>query len=196
MLAAGFADPVRQSQACFRTVMDALARPGLVRTVDLALDPPAGLHVAAAGVLLTLCDFETTLHVSDRLDNRDAIEEFLRFQTDTGLTQNPAAAHFALADLTRQTLSLDGFAMGDPAYPDRSTTIVAQVAGFAVGERWIARGPGIRNAVAFQALLGKDFAAAWSRNNQRYPLGVDLILVSGRELLALPRGVRIAMEAN
>jgi alpha-D-ribose 1-methylphosphonate 5-triphosphate synthase subunit PhnH len=65
-----------------------------------------------------------------------------------------------------------------------------------VGERWIARGPGIKDVVAFQAPLGEDFAAAWSRNNRRYPLGVDLILVSGRELLALPRGVRITVEAS
>ncbi|MGL5115019.1 MAG: phosphonate C-P lyase system protein PhnH [Beijerinckiaceae bacterium] len=196
MLAAGFLDPVRHSQACFRRVMDAMARPGRIVSVDVDLAPPEGLHVAAAGALLTLCDFETVLHVSPTTTNLAAVGEFLRFHTDTILTDDPASAHFALVDLVLEPLALDRFAMGDPAYPDRSTTIVAQVATLSGGDRWTARGPGIKDTEQFQAPLGQDFAAAWARNNKRYPLGVDLLLVCGREILALPRSIKITMEAS
>jgi alpha-D-ribose 1-methylphosphonate 5-triphosphate synthase subunit PhnH len=196
MLAAGFLDPVRHSQACFRAVMNAMARPGRIVSVDVGLTPPTGLHPAAAGALLALCDFETNLCVSPDVGNRDETREFLRFHTDTVLTDLRAEAQFALVDLSNEQLAIDDFAMGDPAYPDRSTTIVVQISGFTAGDNWLARGPGIKDEARFQAPLGSDFAADWARNNKRYPLGVDLVLVSGNEMLALPRSIKITMEAN
>src|ERR1700758_946249 len=65
-LTPGFADPVHDTQAVFRTLLDALSRPGTVGIVSdvlPALDA-AGPHRptverAAFAALLTLCDFST-----------------------------------------------------------------------------------------------------------------------------------------
>ena len=65
-LAPGFADPVHDTQAVFRTLLDALSRPGTVGVVENVL-PAAqatGTHrsradLAALAALLTLCDYST-----------------------------------------------------------------------------------------------------------------------------------------
>src|SRR5690606_4453631 len=53
-VAPGFTDPVRQSQAVFRKVMDAVARPGTIADLAFAPDAPDGLARAAGAVALAL----------------------------------------------------------------------------------------------------------------------------------------------
>lgn len=65
-LAAGLVDPVHGTQAVFRHVLDAMSRPGRVHELPAGLfehpsRPALPLGTAAAAVLLTLCDAETTL---------------------------------------------------------------------------------------------------------------------------------------
>jgi alpha-D-ribose 1-methylphosphonate 5-triphosphate synthase subunit PhnH len=53
-------------------------------------------------------------------------------------------------------------------------------------------GPGIKGRRAFAAEpLPDDFAARLSANRELFPRGVDLVLVAGDEILALPRSVQI-----
>src|SRR4051794_12499917 len=59
-LSPGFADPVTSAQACFRAVLDAMARPGRIKTVP-EVAAPAPVCAAAGAVLLTLVDPETPL---------------------------------------------------------------------------------------------------------------------------------------
>jgi len=56
-----FRDPARQSQAVFRTVMEAMARPGRILPLAGGFSPPAPLSATAAAILLTLADFETAV---------------------------------------------------------------------------------------------------------------------------------------
>ncbi len=53
------------SQACFRAVLDAMARPGTVHTPGTPAEPPAPLHRATAAALLTLVDVDTPLWLDD-----------------------------------------------------------------------------------------------------------------------------------
>ncbi len=65
VLHSGFADPVRDAQACFRAVLDAMARPGTVRAVEAPAAPPPPLDRATAAVLLTLADADTPVWLDD-----------------------------------------------------------------------------------------------------------------------------------
>lgn len=191
-LNAGFADPIFGSQSTFRGLMDALATPGEIVSVSASLDPPAGLGHAMAAVTLALCDFETKLFISDAI-GRDAVSvDYLRFHTDTVLTSNRQDAQFALLDARAEDVVLAAFHQGTPEYPDRSTTLVVEVADLRGGAELLLTGPGLKSGrgIAPQS-LPPNFIAQWAQNRAHFPLGVDLVLTAGSELLALPRSVHI-----
>nr|QQZ51107.1 phosphonate C-P lyase system protein PhnH [Phenylobacterium glaciei] len=60
-IAPAFPDPTRGSQAVFRKVMEAMARPGVIHDLGFAPDAPQGLDRAAGAIALTLFDFETKI---------------------------------------------------------------------------------------------------------------------------------------
>ncbi|MBA3446454.1 MAG: phosphonate C-P lyase system protein PhnH [Pseudaminobacter sp.] len=191
----GFADPLFQSQAAFRAVMDAMARPGSVHAVSCdALSPPAPLLPAAAAVALTLCDHDTAVWLDPPLAQAPGLADWLTFHTGAAITANPARAAFALIQLGAR-LDLDRFNLGTDEYPDRSTTLIVQVDGFSGGEAMMLSGPGILGLRPFAPRsLPADFVTRWAANNALFPRGVDLVLCSAAELAALPRSTRTTTQ--
>ena len=193
MLAPAFADPVRTSQAVFRAVMDAMARPGsIVATCGLARAPqPLGL--AAAAVALTLFDYETPVWLDAALAQSPEIAGWLRFHTGAPCTHEPHQAAFAIiADPSRMP-QFDAFSQGSMEYPDRAATLVLQVERLSADAGLRLSGPGIRGSCALSAaLLPADFATRMRTNRALFPCGVDIILASDTMLAALPRSVHVA----
>ncbi len=104
--------------------------------------------------------------------------------------QAPARAAFAVANALPP---LSKFSAGTDEAPEESTTLIVQVEGFSVGQRLRLAGPGLRTpATLAVAGLPADFPQIWAANHALYPRGVDLVLVAGPALVALPRSV--AME--
>lgn len=92
-LTGGFAQPPQDSANAFRGIMRAMACPGTICDV-LGAVPPAPLSVAAGTVLITLCDHDTSVHLTGRYDTQ-AIRDWITFQTGAPLA--PAAdAQFVL----------------------------------------------------------------------------------------------------
>jgi alpha-D-ribose 1-methylphosphonate 5-triphosphate synthase subunit PhnH len=186
-VSSGFAEGPRESQRAFRAILMAMARPGIV--VDVALpQAPDGLSPAAAAALLTLCDGDTPTW----LDSVSAAAgPWLRFHCGSPIVARPMTARFAYCSDPGLLPSLDSFALGTDAYPDRSTTLLLEVAlGGAPTVRLT--GPGI----AREARLGLRglSSAFWEERCDLMPLfprGLDLILTSGNRLAALPRSVRV-----
>ncbi|NJR13818.1 MAG: phosphonate C-P lyase system protein PhnH [Phyllobacteriaceae bacterium] len=193
---AGFANPVIDSQRSFRAIMDAMARPGTIQQIGLDLAPPAPVSVAAAATVLALCDYETTLWIAPSLAEGGALGAYFTFHTGTSLTPSAGEAQFALIDLSFDGLDLLAFAQGTPEYPDRSTTIIAQVPSLFGGEALQASGPGIETTASFApAGLPADFLRQWADNRDRFPLGIDMIFCDGAALLGLPRSTRLTKGA-
>ena len=195
MSALAFADPTFESQAAFRRVMRALSKPGAILSCGEALAPPAPLARAAAATLLTLADFETPLWIAPSFP--EAVGDYLAFHSGAPRAAAPDKAAFALVDLAADGLDLARFAQGTAEYPDRSTTIVAQVAPLESGSRLRLSGPGIKGeATLAVSPLPTDFAAQWAANRAGFPLGVDLIFAADARLAALPRSTTIAVGAR
>jgi alpha-D-ribose 1-methylphosphonate 5-triphosphate synthase subunit PhnH len=195
MLAPGFSDPVLASQAVFRTVMEALARPGSVAAIDAAVTPPAPLGIAASAVALTLLDFETPAWLDSTLAAASEIGGWLKFHTGAPLTADPSAAAFAFIADPACMLDFDSFCQGSVEYPDRSTTLVLQVEHLSEGNGFRLSGPGIKGARLLSAApLPAGFADRMAANRALFPRGVDIILTCGRLVAGLPRSVYLTRE--
>jgi alpha-D-ribose 1-methylphosphonate 5-triphosphate synthase subunit PhnH len=193
----GFGDPVFQSQAVFRAVMDAMARPGSVHAISSeGLLPPAPLSPGAAAVALTLCDHDTPIWLEPRLAAAEAVPAWLTFHTGAKVTSDPRAAAFALISDAAALPDFGCFALGTDEYPDRSTTLIVQVEELSGGEPMELHGPGIAGSRRFAPnRLPADIRTRWQGNRELFPRGVDLILCAPHQLAALPRSTRIQPKA-
>lgn len=189
MIEAGFPDPVLDAQRCFRSVLEAMARPGRVFRIEAALTPPAPLGLAAGVVLLTLADADTPVWL-----DAPAAADWLRFHAGCPLVAEPGAAQFVLA--TGAMPPLATLAPGSEEDPQLAATLLVQVRALRAGEGWRLRGPGIEHEhrLAVDG-LPDDFLAQWAANRAGFPRGVDVVLCAGDALAALPRTVAIAEAA-
>ena len=182
-LSGGFADPAIQSAHAFRSVMEAMARPGTIQDVDGA-QPPAPLSKAAGAVLLTLCDTETPIYLAGAADC-DAVRAWLAFHTGAPVA-GPSHCMFAVGSW-EALLPLSAYPVGTSEYPDRSATLIVERAELATTGATL-KGPGIRDT----ASLSLPDAEALQANSALFPLGLDFIFASGSQLAALPRTTTIS----
>jgi alpha-D-ribose 1-methylphosphonate 5-triphosphate synthase subunit PhnH len=195
MLSAGFADPVRASQATFRAVLDAMARPGTVQAIAAAPPAPAPLSAGAAAIALTLCDHDTPVWLDGDLRAQADVAEWLRFHCGCPVIDDPGRAAFAFARGAAALPAFDTFNLGTADYPDRSTTLVVQVERLAPGAGLALAGPGIRDRNTLDAApLPHDTAVRLARNHSLFPRGIDLLLASADAVAGLPRTVRVVQE--
>jgi len=130
VLDGGFADLVKDSQSVFRTVMDALSRPGLKQPIHVDAEPPAPLTPEVAAIALTLADHDSPVWLDETLAASEAVVAWLKFHTGAPIVSDPRQADFALVTGWGSLPRLDAFAIGTDEYPDRSTTVVLAVEGF------------------------------------------------------------------
>ena len=183
---AGFADPVIDAQACFRAVLDAMARPGSIHSVGGTLVAPELLCPAAAAVVLTLVDGETSIFIDPAF--ADAAD-WVRFHCGVTPSCDASVAAFVLAtDLP----DLGRLGCGSDEGPEDSATVIIQVAALGAGDAFTLMGPGLQHARTLRvAGLPADFAARWAENHKLFPRGIDLILCAGDRLVALPRSLTV-----
>ena len=189
-LAPGFTDPVHDSQSTFRTLLDALARPGRIMHIDVALAAQVtATPVAALAALYALCDFATPVWLAE--DN-PALASALRFHTGAPLAHTPAQATFAWVANADALPPLDQFALGEQETPEYSATLLIQVDSLSSGTKLRLSGPGIEHTETL-ALQGLP-AGFWRQRAELAPLfpcGVDLYLVCGDALVGIPRTTRV-----
>ncbi|WP_279479775.1 phosphonate C-P lyase system protein PhnH [Aureimonas sp. SK2] len=186
----GFADPVLGSQAAFRRIMDAFARPGTLADLAGFVSAPAPLGGAAAAVIATLADADAPVF----LDGADTAEaaRWIAFQTGAAVVADPAEAAFAVLTPCSDVATWSRFPVGDDAYPDRSATLVLPVEALEGGPVLELTGPGIETAARIAPRgLPDGFIAARAVNRALFPRGHDLVLVAGDLCVALPRTTRV-----
>jgi alpha-D-ribose 1-methylphosphonate 5-triphosphate synthase subunit PhnH len=206
-MGAGFADPAHGAQQTFRALLGAMSEPGRVHALpdaaiaglvmqDAELRPP--LDLALAATLLTLLDADTPVHLAGALDSDDA-RAWLRFHTGARALQQATTLTAALARDVDAML-WDALDLGTDDAPQAGATLFVQVD--ALSERPLdgavalkLRGAGIETARDL-AVAGLS-AAFWQWRaalRAELPRGVDLVLVCGMRIAAIPRSTRLESE--
>lgn len=109
-----------------------------------------------------------------------------------GGARRPISGEAAFAIVTHDLPPLDTFAQGSQDYPDRSTTIVFQIAALRGGTPLRLTGPGVDGTETIAPSgLPADFVARWSQNRDHFPRGVDIVLCAPGAIIASPRSVTI-----
>lgn len=192
----GFQDPVREGQAAFRIILDAMSNPGSLKAILLSAEAPQGVGSAAGAVLLTLADMDTPVWLSPSLRDGE-LATWLRFHCNCPLTDDPLAAVFALALSGDNAASLDQFNLGDAKFPDRATTLILVLPALTGGTPVRLQGPGIETQVQIAPCgLSADFWSARTEVNSRFQYGIDLILCAGDQLICLPRTTRTLEQGS
>jgi len=193
-LVRGFSDPVHDAQASFRVLLDALARPGAIGAIDVALDDDALRQwpAAAFAAMLTLVDFSTPVWLQ-RHD--EALAQAIRFHTGAPLATESREAAFAYIDDGTAMPSLDAFSLGAPETPQNSATLLIRVEAFDGGRPLTLSGPGIQSSAGLAPIgLAPTFWHERSALEAQAPCGIDCYLVCGRSVAGIPRTTRVEVN--
>jgi alpha-D-ribose 1-methylphosphonate 5-triphosphate synthase subunit PhnH len=191
-LPAGFADKVLSAQSTFRSVMDAMARPGSVQRIAAIAGTPDPMMPGTAAIALTLFDHDTPLWLDSGMSATPHAAKWLKFHTSAPIVADPSVAAFALLADAAALPALDQFAFGTPEYPDRSTTLILQVDSLTDGPALELRGPGIDGVAVLRATIQpSDLFERLAINATLFPRGIDLVLVAGDAIAAIPRTTRL-----
>ena len=184
----GMTDQVMQTQAIFRAIMDAMARPGTIKRITTDARPPQPLSPLSGAVLATLADGDTPLWLGPQLRTDRSVTDWLTFHVGAPIAVEASQASFAVLEDASKMPALEIFAQGRQDYPDRSATLILQVEQLSNSPSLSLSGPGIKT----QTCLGVErlsplFLGQWADNTRLFPRGVDLILVAPDALACLPR---------
>ena len=196
-LPAVFVDKVLSAQSTFRSVMDAMARPGSIQRIAVATGAPSPLMRGAAAIALTLFDHDTPVWLDAAMSETSDVTKWLKFHTGAPVIADSSICNFALIGDARALPALDRFAFGSNEYPDRSTTLILQVESLTDGSRFELRGPGIDGSAELQATIEPvDLFDRLGINAALFPRGIDVVLVADDAIVAIPRTTRLAAKGD
>jgi alpha-D-ribose 1-methylphosphonate 5-triphosphate synthase subunit PhnH len=194
-LPAGFADKVLSAQTTFRSVMDAMARPGSVQRIVAVSDAPAAMMRGTAAIALTLFDHDTPLWLDPRMSATSDVAKWLKFHTSAPVIADSSICSFALIGDARALPALDRFAFGTNEYPDRSATLILQVESLTQGPALELRGPGIDGTAILRASIQPpDLFERLAINAALFPRGIDVVLAADDAIAAIPRTARLVAK--
>src|SRR4030088_3054361 len=196
-LPAGFADKGLSAQSTFRSVMDAMARPGSVQRIGAAPGPPAAMMRGTAAIALTLFDHDTPLWLDPLTSETPEVRKWLKLNTGAPVIADSSICSFALIGDARALPGLDRFAFGSSEYPDGSTPLILQVESLTQGSVLELRGPGIDGVAMLQATIQPTdlFERLWV-NVGVFPRGIDVVLVHDDAIVAIPRTTRLVAKGD
>jgi len=175
----------RRNQETFTALLNAMSQPGAVQL----LHGGAALTQIAAALL----DLEVSAYTAD-----ETLQPCLR---ETGAALKPAreAQYLFFSSLDADALGAVGSAqVGSPLNPHQAATLVVSVRlNAGEGQLWSLTGPGIPGEAAIQVGAPAALLDAFLtlRERQNFPLGWDVFLIDGLQVVGLPRSTRIRVLA-
>jgi alpha-D-ribose 1-methylphosphonate 5-triphosphate synthase subunit PhnH len=183
------------AQSTFRSVMDAMARPGSVQRIAAVAGTPSAMMRGAAAIALTLFDHDTPMWLDPLMSETSDVAKWLKFHTGAPIVRDSSISSFALIGDADALPSLDRFSFGTNEYPDRSTTLILQVKSLTQGPVLELRGPGIdETAVLRASIQPQNLFKRLEINAALFPRGIDVVLVHDDAIVAIPRTTRLVVK--
>lgn len=184
-------DPVFDAQTHFRLLMDSMARPGKLNTLNgVTITPPTSLNPASALVGLALLNADVTYYAAE---NAAVIADY--FVTNT--TSHPAPvelADFVFLRGNQASEALEDAKVGTLSYPETNAFVVIDVETISPEPMpdslaLTLIGPGVKGeTTVFVRGLNPDLLLTIRQKNAEYPLGLDTILTdSTGQICCIPR---------
>lgn len=187
----GLSDPIHTTQRCFRQLLLAISEPATV--VNIADVPTWGkLDSGSVAALLTLCDSQTPLYLSPSLLDA-AVQRSLAFHLQAS-TVDSTAAQFAF--LAVDEFNAADFYHGDETFPEQSATVVMQVPSLTDGKALTLSGAGIETTKTVAPKVSDALLTHYLGQAERYPLGIDTLLVCGSQVMAIPRSSQVTLSGG
>jgi alpha-D-ribose 1-methylphosphonate 5-triphosphate synthase subunit PhnH len=125
------------------------------------------------------------------------VAKWLKFHSGAPVVDDPSICSFALIGNGAALPDLSNFSFGTNEYPDRSTTLILQVDSLKHGSAYELRGPGIDGTASLRAMIAPaDLFDRLALNETMFPRGIDVVLVSGETIVAIPRTTRLAVKGG
>lgn len=192
-------DEVFDSQAHFRVVLDCMARPGKINTLDrLPISVPSKIGESTAYLCLALLNRDVSYYHSA---GSSEVEEYIRVNTGC-LPGELEKADFIIAKGGDIPEMLDIAKDGILTYPEGGSTFIVEVSGVSDTEivpaiRLCFTGPGIDiEKVIWVSGWQRSWVQALCEKNSEFPLGVDTILcfkshTGEAKVCCIPRSTKI-----
>lgn len=184
------------SQRHFRTILDAMARPGTIHRIkDQQINPPDDLHRVSAYIGFALLNAEVTFYI-------DGVRKQIAyyFTINTFSRESLCSeANFLFLTGSSSTDIIDTAKSGNLLYPERGATLVIDIdtvssVPLVHGHGLTLQGPGVENEISFFIEgISLSLIAAIKEKNEEFPLGVDVILTDRHnDFVCIPRSSKIS----
>lgn len=163
-----------ESNAAFEALLRAIAEPG----------PAIGMPDAGfTPIIAALIDRECVVYATDPMIVSQLIQTGARISY-------PEVAEFVFCHADEATDIAPRLTLGSDYYPDDGATIVIETR-LGAGCKLKLTGPGIETDKTVQ--VGGLGDAFWNirQGRARYPMGFDIILVDGQNVVAIPRSTQV-----
>jgi len=192
-------DSVSDAQTHFRVLLDSMAHPGLLRSLDTpGLSPPGDLSPAAAAIALALLNADVTFA---GFGIGETAIEYIRQNTYSLTVAGAGDADFLfLRNAGEHLAAIAAARSGLPAYPETGATAVIQLQRldaqpFPGSLAICVAGPGVDGTACFHtAGVSTAVLATVSDRNDEYPLGIDIFFTCGERVVSIPRSCRMRCE--
>lgn len=188
-IAQGFSDPVIATQRCFRRMAVAMSEPG-TRVQMPEVTASSTVSAAAVAVLLTLTSHDTPLFIDPAFDD-EALVQLLKLHTNPPIVTRPEEAKFALLNGCQSACDPTAFFCGTDEVPESSATLIVDVEQLTSFHELMLTGPGISTYRVISPVLPLALEGYLCSRPHAFPLGIDIILTSGDEVIAIPRTTQV-----
>lgn len=193
-------DLVHDIQSVYRKVLNSMARPGVIETLEeqKKIDIEVSCNKGTFLVMLMLLDGEVSFNiVSEKSEEMTSLISQMTYSKQKNLEE--ADYIFVLEDASEKSLAevYKLAKIGTLIGPNKSATIIAEVNSINNNDDLELSGPGIKDKKSLSISGNNKWIKERELKNKEYPLGVDAIYIDKEyKVVSLPRTTKIKRKED